>query len=332
MDIQWKSILGHEKIIQRLQRLGQEGRMPHALLFCGSEGIGKRRTALSLAAMLLCEAVPEAAPCGHCASCEALQAGIHPDFYQVEPESKGKAAKTIKIEQIRELQTRIAWTPKLSKQRVILMDQVELMNEAAANSLLKTIEEPPGSMVFILVTSTPSALLDTIRSRCMRVEFGMLSLDALEQALPAHGIPAAQAPVLASLSDGSLGRALQLYADGGLELRADAAALLDELHQLDMGGVWKRSRALSELPREKLLDWCMYLSMMLRDILVLYSGGTRLYHQDLADSMAKLLGQLPENRVFRMLALLRQLQKRLVSNANVRLLMESFLIQLIDMK
>ncbi len=330
MDIQWESILGHERTIRQLRRLWQEGRMPHAMLFCGAEGIGKRRTALSLAAMLLCEADGAEGPCGRCESCAAFQAGTHPDFYLVEPESRGKSAKSIKIEQIRELQTRIAWAPKLSPRRVILMDGVELMNEAAANSLLKTIEEPPGPMFFILVTSTPAALLDTIRSRCMRVEFGMLPQQELARALPGHGIPAEQAPVLASLSDGSLGRALQLYADGGLELRADAAGLLRELADMDMDRLWKRARALSELPREKLADWCMYLSMLLRDMLVLYSGGQQLYHQDLAGQLARLLPQLPESRVFSMLALLRRLQKRLESNANVRLLLESFLIQIID--
>ena len=206
------------------------------------------------------------------------------------------------------------------------------MNEAAANSLLKTIEEPAGQMCFVLVTSTPAALLDTIRSRCMRVEFGMLPVAALAEALPEHGIPAEQAAVLASLSDGSLGRALELYADGGLELRADAAALLAELGSMDMEKLWQRSRALSELPREKLADWCMYLSMLLRDLLVLYSGGSQLYHQDLAGKLAALLPMLPEQSVFQMLRLLRGLQKRLESNANVRLLMESFLIQLRDLK
>ena len=332
MDIRWDTILGHEKNIAHLRRLWQEQRMPHALLFCGAEGIGKKRTALSLAAALLCMEAVADAPCGHCASCTALQAGTHPDFYLVEPESKGKAAKSIRIEQIRELQTRISWAPQLAARRVVIIDQAELMNEAAANSLLKTIEEPAAQMCFVLVTSTPAALLDTIRSRCMRVEFGMLPVAALAEALPEHGIPAEQAAVLASLSDGSLGRALELYADGGLELRADAAALLAELGSMDMEKLWQRSRALSELPREKLADWCMYLSMLLRDLLVLYSGGSQLYHQDLAGKLAALLPMLPEQSVFQMLRLLRGLQKRLESNANVRLLMESFLIQLRDLK
>lgn len=101
---------------------------------------------------------------------------------------------------------------------------------------------------------------------------------------------------------------------------------------MDMEKLWQRSRALSELPREKLADWCMYLSMLLRDLLVLYSGGSQLYHQDLAGKLAALLPMLPEQSVFQMLRLLRGLQKRLESNANVRLLMESFLIQLRDLK
>ena len=109
--------------------------------------------------------------CVHCESCRALADDTHPDYYVAEPESSGKAARSIKIEQIRALSAEIGLVPKLSGRRVVLIDDAERMNEAAQNSLLKTLEEPTGDVVFVLVTSARQALLDTIVSRCLLMPF-----------------------------------------------------------------------------------------------------------------------------------------------------------------
>ena len=132
MEIKWESILGHEQNIVRLKTLLQEQKMPHALLFFGPEGVGKLKAARVLAAALLC--AEKDAPCGRCASCQALLMDTHPDFYEILPESKGKAAKSIKIEQVRAMQTEIARIPILSSRRVVVIDGAETMNDAAANN------------------------------------------------------------------------------------------------------------------------------------------------------------------------------------------------------
>ena len=329
MEIQWNTIIGHEENKVRLKTLLQEQRMPHALLFCGPEGVGKLKAARVLAAALLCEQ-PE--PCGTCASCRALLTDTHPDYYEVLPESRGKAAKTIKIEQIREMQQEIARIPILAKRRVVVLDGADTMNDAAANSLLKTLEEPTGQVVFILVTSARSSLLDTILSRCMPVSFGALPREALTQALVRHGMPAEQAPELAALSDGSMGRALQLYENGGMELRDDAADFLQKLSGLGMDELWRKAQELGALPHERLAEWLMYFTMLLRDLLVLYSGAEQgmLYHEDLRERLAALLPAFPEPGVFRMLELSRSIQRRMGANVNLRLLLEGFFIRIKD--
>lgn len=333
MDISWESVIGHEVNKKRLQTLLAEDRMPHALLFCGPEGTGKRRLAGVLAAALLCSSV-EGRPCGHCDSCRSMQADTHPDFYLVEPESRGKSARSIRIEQIRAMETEIARVPILAARRVVLIDEAELMNEAAANSLLKTLEEPSGQTVFILVTSARSSLLDTIISRCTPVNFGLLTEEELSSVLVRRGVAAAQAAVLAALADGSAGRAMRLSEEGGLALRDDAMALLRALPLTDMMAVWEQGKRLGALGREPLMQWLRYFRMLLRDMLVLYSGGEgRLYHPDLAAELGTLFPRLPERLVFAAQALTSETEHRLTgSNVNNRLLMEAFLLQLRDLQ
>lgn len=327
MEQNWDKIIGHAEQKRQFRALLEEGRMPHALLFTGADGIGKRMLGRVLAAAILCG--KKAAPCGHCASCQAMQRGSHPDYYEVLPEGGGKAAKIIRIEQIRAMQTIASRYPILSQERVVLIDEAECMNEAAANSLLKTLEEPEGKVTFLLITSARSSLLDTIVSRCMPVAFGMLPAEEMTVVLKERGIPAAEAAELASLSDGSLGRAVMLYENGGLKLRDDAAAFLEQIRAMDMEHVWQIAKNKGDMEREKLIEWFMYLNMLLRDMLVLYEDGASplLYHKDSRQRLAAMLPYFSETRIFAMLREVREMQRRLQANVNLRLQVEGFLLR-----
>ena len=155
MNMQWNNIVGHKQVVAQLCLMQQEDRIPHAMLFCGTDGVGKSLVAEALAAAILCHAPVHNQACGHCKACQALAAGTHPDFFQIQPESETKAAPAIRIEAVRKLQEEIARIPLLSERRVVIMQEADKMNEAAANCLLKTIEEPSGQIVFILLTSRP---------------------------------------------------------------------------------------------------------------------------------------------------------------------------------
>lgn len=330
MEVSWGALAGHVNEVRELQTLLSEGRLPHALLFTGKDGIGKKLIGQILAAAILC-GQPQA-PCGMCDNCRAMRAGSHPDYYELVPEVRGKSSRIIRIEAIREMQTVVSRSAVQAGRRVVLIDDADTMNEPAANSLLKTLEEPEGQVTFILIAADRSSLLDTIVSRCMPMAFGTLSPEELQQELTKRNLPADMVIKLSNLADGSLGQALKLSQHGGLELRDDALAFLQGLPELTLPKLWADAAAKGEMEREQLTEWVMYLNMLLRDMLLLYEDGASklLYNDDVREKLAALLPDFPQGRLFAMMQQTRELQHRLQYNVNLRLQLEGFFIRLKD--
>ncbi len=324
----WSSILGHTEQGGRLRRMLQENRLPHAILLAGPRGVGKRRTAEVLAAAVLCMQ-SEPVPCGHCESCRAAGNGTHPDLHIVQPESSGKGSSVIRIEQIRMMQTEVSRKPLLSGRHVVLIDDADLMNEAAENSLLKILEEPAGGTLFLLVTSARASLLDTIQSRCMPVVFGLLEPVDIRDILRQKGIPEEQVQDLAVLAGGSPGHAVLLAESGGLELREQVTELLERLDKMPLEQIFLQGKLLGDMSKGRLAEWLGFFAVLLRDLLVLrVDGGSGLLIQpDIRQRMLEMIELYPERRLFSMLQLLHETQRRLSANVNLRLLMESFLIR-----
>ncbi|MFW5970251.1 MAG: DNA polymerase III subunit delta' [Halofilum sp. (in: g-proteobacteria)] len=153
----------------RVCRLHDTGRLPHALLISGPGGTGEGLFADTLMQALLCTAATATAPCGDCNACREYAAGTHPDAVRVDPEESGKA---IGIDRIRELTGRLNLTSG-GRAKVARIEPAESMTLAAANSLLKTLEEPPGDSILLLVSERPARLPATVRSRCQRITFGL---------------------------------------------------------------------------------------------------------------------------------------------------------------
>ena len=329
MDTAWENILGQREPKRRLRRLLETDRLPHALLFSGPEGVGKRRTAEALAATLLCSSPAAGHPCGTCESCRAFSRGIHPDFFFVVPEAVGKGARSIRIEAMRALGSALARPPELAPRQVALIDDAQRMNEAAANSFLKTLEEPTGDVVFLLVTGMRAALLDTIVSRCLEIPFGPLALPELSEVLRRHGVEAEEAAALAALADGSAGRALALHAEGALRRREEAVSLLARLPQIPPLSLWAEGKKWGALSREEAGEWLRSLRLTLRDVLALYGGAAPLYSVELEAPVAEIAARFSEARVFSMLADVKEAERRLLSsNVNIRLLVEALLFSL----
>ena len=329
MDTAWENILGQREPKRRLRRLLETDRLPHALLFSGPEGVGKRRTAEALAATLLCSSPAAGHPCGTCESCRAFSRGIHPDFFFVVPEAVGKGARSIRIEAMRALGSALARPPELAPRQVALIDDAQRMNEAAANSFLKTLEEPTGDVVFLLVTGMRAALLDTIVSRCLEIPFGPLALPELSEVLRRHGGETEEAAALAALADGSAGRALALHAEGALRRREEAVSLLARLPQIPPLSLWAEGKKWGALSREEAGEWLRSLRLTLRDVLALYGGATPLYSVGLEAPVAEIAARFSEARVFSMLADVKEAERRLLSsNVNIRLLVEALLFSL----
>jgi DNA polymerase-3 subunit delta' len=215
--VPWHSVRGHDRVVEDLRKGLAQGRFPHAFLFVGPEGVGKKTFAVTLAQALLCERVPETAldPCGTCPSCLQVKAGTHPDLLQVErPEDKHE----LPIKVIRDLCLDLGLKPMHGSRRVAIVDDADDLNDEAANAFLKTLEEPPPGSVLILVGMSAEVQLDTIVSRCRVVRFEPLPHDELAAVLLEQGVTAdpAEAARLADLAEGSVNRALGL-ADPELE-------------------------------------------------------------------------------------------------------------------
>ena len=199
----FKGIIGHERQKAFLASLMETGRVPHAFLFSGMDGVGKRSVAKELVKYLFCET---RSACGMCRPCRKVEAGTHPDFFSVTgTTSIGiDQIRGSKEKKIRGIEEEIYEYPYESDRRVILMDGAELMTRQAADAFLKTLEEPPPFNLFILVTSQEGSILLTIRSRCMRIGFGPLKKEELKEYFLSSGMDQAKSELLSSISQGSV--------------------------------------------------------------------------------------------------------------------------------
>jgi DNA polymerase-3 subunit delta' len=214
---------------QRLQSRLARGAMAHALLLCGPAGLGKRAFQQRFVRALLCERPRDGDACGQCRACLLLAAGSHPDFVAVSYglRKDGVQRKEIVIEQIRELSARLAMASQFGGWQVAVIDPADAMNAAAANALLKTLEEPSAQTLLLLVADAPWRLPQTIRSRCQRVEFQFPPPAEAQDWLTAQGV--AEPAVALEAAGGNPGLAQVWAGQGALALRQavrkDMAAL-----------------------------------------------------------------------------------------------------------
>ncbi len=173
---------GHKKNWEDLKELSEANRLPHALLFCGLSGIGKKAVALHLIQFLFCLSRTKDGPCETCPSCKRVETREHPDLRWIEPEKD-----VIKIEKIRELKNALVLKPFEAPLKVAVIEEAHLMNAAASNALLKTLEEPPASTLIFLITDSPNRLLKTTLSRCQKIPFSPLSEVEVRQVFEAQG-------------------------------------------------------------------------------------------------------------------------------------------------
>jgi DNA polymerase-3 subunit delta' len=218
----WRT-LGQESTIERFSRSIRDNAVHHAYLFVGPEHVGKRTLATDLACALNCDG-PNA-PCGQCSTCRRIIEGKYPDVHAITLDTTGAAEDTevadeerrrtrISTEQIEDLQHAATLPPFEGRWKVLLVDNADRMSAEAGNRILKTLEEPPAHVVWMLLAEDENRLLDTVVSRCQRVEVRPLSAADLERHLvAAHGVPEDRARLLARVSRGRTGWALSVLAD-----------------------------------------------------------------------------------------------------------------------
>lgn len=307
-------------------------RVRHAYLITGPEGIGKRTLALRFAQALNCEQAEE--PGGicmqpDCRPCRLTPAGSYPDLHVVAPE------ESIKIDQVRELQARLALAPYEGRWQVALLHDFQLATESAANAMLKLLEEPPSRVVLILTAPSEEDLLPTVVSRCEVLSLRPVDRATLVEALLARGVDREQANLLASLSGGSPGVALTLLQDEQRMARRTADLdKLAEILQLDMIDRFAEVELLigkGKLPaqRQKLLETLDHWASMLRDLVhESYGAKTARHNPDELMAVGGIVAGLSSRQLQLALQRVTDAQQAVVGNANLRLTMEGVLLDL----
>lgn len=319
----WNDIVGHQETKLALQRLVAAERVPHAILLVGTKGIGKGMVAQALAAAMLCQANTDK-PCGKCAACQKVNTSSHPDFVCFE--SNGEK---IKIEQMRDLQSAAALSPVMGSRRAVIIEDAERLTLPAANSLLKILEEPSQSLLFILTATSVQSLLNTIVSRCRVFRLAPAAPDLLVEALIKNGYLAENAEVAARLSSGRLGKAITLLEPGGLDARAKAVTALRQLPEIHTLSGWNGVLRLEGSEADNMTEVVEQLGFLLRDMLLLRCGCENLaFNVDLVDELRELIRDWSEAGLQRALKELLEVTHAFTGNANSRLLCEALLLRM----
>lgn len=324
----WAAIVGQPLAVRLLRQALVGNKVAHAYLFVGPAGVGKRTVALELAKSLNCQVPSEGGACDSCSSCRKIAATPinHPDVRLIAPEGR-----FIKTDQIRELQEEMYARPNEGRVRVAIIDGADRMNPESANRLLKLLEEPPSYAVLILLTHNLSGVLPTLISRCQVVNFPPLSPEDVAGVLRnQYGLDAGQARLYASLSGGSIGRAVALSQDPDVAVRRAATGeLLQKLPGMDDLALIGQAEALDK-DKEHLDDWMDLLTAWLRDALVMAQTGSAqlVMNADRIDVVRSLADGLGSDSVLDMLTAVTEVRGQLQRNANSRLALDVLMLRL----
>ena len=298
-----------------------QGRMPHALLLTGQPGLGKGAFSTGLAAYLLCEhRTATSGPCGHCPGCMQFRAGTHPDFFQVQPEED---ATVIKVGQIRQLSEKLSLSSHQGGYQVAVLNPAEAMNLNAANSLLKTLEEPSDNTVLILVSARPAQLPATVRSRCQQLRTEIpdtrVALDWLKE--QGHG---RVAQVYLQLAHGAPLEALK-------QAEIDSVGARRERFDALVGILEKRVSVLAvaqDWSKDEDMQGLRWMREWLMDLLRISMAGqqNRVRSADLQDGLAALARRLDSRGMFGLLDRLNKTLRLNASSLNRQLLTEDILL------
>lgn len=323
----WDSVLGHEQNKEFLQSFLKAQARPHALLFCGAEGLGKKKLALEFAKTFLCLNGKGNDGCEACRLLNFADGNVsHPDFIMVErlPEKR-----ELLIDQMRDLAKQAAFAPVLSKNKICIVEDADTMKEAAANSFLKLLEEPPEGWLIILLASSEDKLLSTILSRVVKLRFNPLTVADVKQLLLARGVDEAESEVLARISEGSIGAALNLHQQQALEYRQTAISFLEAL-PLELPLNYLAGRAwVEKYERSEAILFVKLLQLLLRDMLFVKVGMTaNLYNCDMQENLVVLSDGWQPQGLKQSLAAVNDAYKALETSTGVRLVMENLALKI----
>ncbi len=357
----YASILGHERPIALLERARTNGRVAHAYLFEGPDGVGKEQVAWAFAMALNCQDALDA-PCGKCDSCRMIGRNNHPDVRLVACEEEharriaqlseeerirrglgenerrtSRAPSTqIRNEDLNELTGLFTHRPYRGAVKVVLVVDAERMNQSAQNRFLKSLEEPNADTVIILITAQPAALLPTVRSRCQRLTFGPLPRTIIEHWLiERQKLDRTRAQVVAAMSQGSLGRALAFLGqedEDGLAVRDQLLAHVGRIRCGDLAEVVAAAEEFGEGgdSQRRLRESLNLLELWCRDLILtkLRVNTQYVINQDRLSALEQTADDLTVPVVLRWMASIARTRQSLAVNANPRLASEALWLAL----
>jgi DNA polymerase III subunit delta' len=322
------NLLGHDWAIDLLQaHIGQD-EVRHAYLFCGAPGIGRRTLALRFVQALNCPSPSQpGVPCRSCLTCRQIEKMQYSDLLVVQAEQEGR---TLKVDQIRELQHSLALAPYQGSYKVALLLRFEEAHPSAMNALLKTLEEPAPQVIILLTADSPENLLPTIVSRCEVLRLRPISLEQVSQGLQdRNGLPPEEARLLAHISGGRPGLALRFIQQP--ERLEQRAAWLNDLERLLHAHLVERFSEAEALAKDKenlrniLLVWLSYW----RDVTMKSAGaGAPVTNLDRLEAISALGDRLDLHAAGRMAGMLERAVDLLDRNINPRLVMENLMLDM----
>lgn len=329
-----RDVIGQRRLLGRLGTHALRGDVAHAYGLFGPRSIGKRTVALRLAQTLQCERADAPGGCGACLACRKIERGLHPD---VRIFTRPADKTVITIEQMREVREDLALRPLEGRVRVVIVDDAAELHTHAQDALLKTLEEPPAHAVLLLLTTTPSALHETIRSRVQPLHFRLVPTGEIAEGLTARGVP--DAPRHAAAAAGRPGLAITLAS--GDAARAERARVESELYRLVSSGLTDRfawAADLNDLPddaehgrlrtaeiRRRFDHW----SELLRDAAVAARGQlARPLRPERATETRALAAGIAATDLLDAALLVERLRRDLAFNANARAMLELFALRL----
>ena len=329
-----EKLVGNQRNKEILQRLLKNGRVNSTLIFAGPDGVGKRQFALSFAKAVNCQKAPAGAyapaamdSCDECSVCRRIDSGGYGDVTVIRPDGQ-----FIKIAQTREMAEEVYYRPREGRQRFFIVDEADRLREEAANSLLKTLEEPPETSTIILLTARPDALLLTVRSRAQRLNFGALSVAEMEKYLAEnYPRPAPDTALLARVTEGRMGQAnaidLSVY-------RQERRTLIELLELLASGNdphrLLKAAEYLGKKEREDFERELALILSLLRDLFMLAAGrgAGAVVNIDVVDRLSPLAQKIGLRRLMTWVEKFDQLRSRLRININRQIATEAALLAL----
>lgn len=331
-------VIGHDLAVNILEKSLQKEMLGHAYLFTGSQHAGKLTLAIALAQSLNC--LSEAKPCGRCSQCLKIGNLEHPDvqiikLLSADEAEDGRAHNEITITQIRDVRHWASLPPYEGTYRVFIINPAELLSPEAANCLLKTLEEPLGNTIFLLLTAEPGRLPETVISRCQKIELRAVAAQSIEASLVARGVESQTAKLLSLLSHGAPGMAFDLANDAAY--MEERQGNMERILSVIEGNYAERfsymsditSHSGSNIKRQEIGTFMDQWLSVWRDIMLVKADAVdNLINIDFQARIASLAGYFSLEDINRFVRQLRLARRQLRQNVNIQLLLEVLMLDM----